>query len=166
MEKNTLQNGLIVTLLLLLPNAFFLLLTPQNVPPETEDQHQLKVKVLEVIEKLGQMGSFILPFFYAFRFDLVMDTVFFGIYCLLMVFYYAGWLRYIVTGRQFRMLFAPMSRVPIPMAITPVLAILAVAVNFHSWPLAISALILGFGHIPVSWLEWQRCLTASQTSRE
>ncbi len=155
------QNGWIVTLLLLLPNAFFLLLSPRNVPPETDGQRQLKVTILETIEKLGQIGSFVLPFFYAFRFGSMLDMISFIVYGALMVFYYAGWMRYIVTGRQFRMLFAPMAGVPIPMAIAPVLAVLVVALNFHAWPLAVAALILGAGHIPVSWLEWQRCLSAA-----
>ena len=62
--------GWIVILLLLLPNAFFLLLKPRNVPPETDGQREFKVQVLETVEKLGQIGCFILPIFYSFRFEL------------------------------------------------------------------------------------------------
>ncbi len=160
------QNGWIVTLLLLLPNALYLLLSPKNIPPETDGQREWKVKIFETIEKLGQVGSFALPFVYAFRFENTVDWVSFGVFAGLMVFYYAGWLRYAITGRQFRLLFAPMAGVPIPMAVAPVLAILAGPINFHSWPLAVAAVILGLGHIPVSWLEWQRCLAAGPVKRD
>jgi hypothetical protein len=154
------QNGWIVTFLLLLPNAFFLLLTPRNVPPETDGEHQFKVQVLETVEKLGQIGCFVLPVFYGFRFGAAVDWITLVLFILLMSFYYAGWMRYIVKGRQFRQLFSPMAGIPIPMAVAPVMALLAVAANFHSWPLAVAALILGAGHIPVTWLEWQRCQSA------
>jgi hypothetical protein len=43
------------------------------------------------------------------------------------------------------------------MAVAPVLAILFASINFHFWPLTVAAVILGAGHIPVSWMEWQRC---------
>jgi hypothetical protein len=152
--------GWIVTVLLLLPNAFFLLLSPRNVPPETDGNRQFKVQILESVEKLGQIGSFVLPFFYSFYTQSPIDLIFLSLFCLLMGFYYAGWVRYILQGRLFSSLYAPMAGIPLPMAVAPVLAILAAAVNFHAWPLALAALILGAGHIPVSWLEWQRCLSA------
>jgi hypothetical protein len=151
------QTGWIVTLLLLLPNAFFLLLTPRNVPPETDGRRQFKVQVFETIERLGQIGSFVLPCFYSFRTLSVWDQISLGLFCVLMGFYYAGWVRYVKEGRQFQWLFAPMLGIPLPMAIAPVLAVLVAAINFHSWPLALAALILGTGHIPVSQLEWMRC---------
>jgi hypothetical protein len=152
--------GWIVTVLLLLPNAFFLVLSPQNIPPETDGNRQFKVQVLETVEKLGQVGCFVLPFFYSFYTQTAFDLIFLGLFCLLMGFYYAGWVRYILQGRLFRSLYTPMAGIPLPMAVAPVLAILAAAVNFHAWPLALAALILGAGHIPVSWLEWQRCQNA------
>lgn len=151
------NNGWILTALLLLPNALYLLLTPSDVPPETDGRRLFKVQVLETIEKLGQIGSFALPLFCAFRFDSAIDVVSFALFCGLMAFYYAGWIRYAAGGRPFRLLFAPMIGVPIPMAVAPVLAIFCASINFHFWPLTVAAVILGVGHIPVSWMEWQRC---------
>lgn len=159
------STGWIVTLLLLLPNAFYLLLTPRDVPPETDGRRQFKVQILETVEKLGQIGSFILPFFYSFQVETVPDKMTLILFCLLMGFYYAGWLRYVTRGRLFRLLFAPMAGIPVPMAVAPVLAILVAAANFYSWPLALAALILGAGHIPVSLLEWQRCQSANGLSK-
>lgn len=151
------QTGWIVTLLLLLPNAFFLLLTPRNIPAETDGNRQFKVQVFETIERLGQIGSFVLPCFYSFQTQSTWDQISLGLFCALMGLYYAGWFRYIKEGRQFRLLFMPMLGIPLPMAIAPVLAVLMAAINFHSWPLGLAALILGAGHIPVSQLEWTRC---------
>jgi len=151
------SNGWILTALLLLPNALYLLLTPRDVPPETDGRRLFRVQVLETVEKLGQIGSFALPFFCVFRFDTPIDVTSFVTFCLLMAFYYAGWVRYAMGGRPFRLLFAPMAGVPVPMAMAPVLAILAASINFHFWPLTVAAVILGIGHIPVSWMEWQRC---------
>lgn len=153
--------GWIVTLLLLLPNALFLLLSPRNVPPETDGQRQFKVQIFETIEKLGQVGCFVLPFFYFFHTFTLMDQLSLVLFCILMGFYYAGWFRYIREDRQFFNLFAPMLGVPLPMAVAPVLAVFMASVNFHSWPLALAAAILGVGHIPVSWLEWLRCQAVS-----
>ncbi len=151
-------NGWIVTFLLLLPNALFLIFKPRNVPVETDGRRQFNVQVLETVERLGQIGCFALPFFYNFHFDTLLDKLALAIFCLFMGIYFAGWTRYIHLGRDFRWLFAPMYGIPVPMAVMPVLAILAVAVNFRAWPLGLAALILSAGHIPVSWLEWKRCL--------
>ncbi len=150
-------NGWIVTLLLLLPNALFLFFAPRNVPVETDGRRQFRVQVLETVERLGQIGCFALPFFYNFHFDSLWEKLALALFCLFMGIYYAGWTRYMQQGREFRWLFAPMLGVPLPMAVMPVLAVFAAAANFHAWPLALAALILGAGHIPVSWLEWQRC---------
>lgn len=150
-------NGWIVTFLLLLPNALFLFLAPRNVPVETDGRRQFKMQVLETVERFGQIGCFALPFFYNFHFETLGDKLALAFFCLFMAIYFTGWTRYIQQGREFRWLFAPLLGIPLPMAVMPVMALIAVAVNFRAWLLAAAALILGFGHIPVSWLEWQRC---------
>ena len=68
----------------------------------------------------------------------------------LVALYYLLWVRYLVGGRPFRLLYAPLGPVPVPLALTPVLAFLSASVWLQNWPLAAAALVLGVGHITVS----------------
>lgn len=64
--------------------------------------------------------------------------------------YYLLWMRYLTRGRTAGSLFEPVWRVPVPMAILPVIAFAAAAVWLGNPWLAAAALILGVGHIPAS----------------
>lgn len=64
--------------------------------------------------------------------------------------YYLLWVRYLTRGRTAGLLFEAVWRVPVPMAILPVLTFLAAAAWLGNPWLAASALILGAGHIPAS----------------
>ena len=66
--------------------------------------------------------------------------------------YYAGWTRYFLRGRSHALLFEPFLRLPIPLAISPIVYLLAASMLLGSWCLALATVILGFGHL---WISYQ-----------
>lgn len=151
--------GGIVTIAILLPNVLIWLLPPREVPPETdlEDTQRQHFRRLRIVERVGQAGSFLIPFFYALPplREASVDAL--AVMALALSFYYAGWVRYASKGHRYLLLFAPFLGVPLPMAVSPVIYFIAAAVFLHSWPLAVAAVILAAGHIPVSQAAWKRC---------
>lgn len=139
--------GWLFTLLILLPNALMLLRPPRQVPGNLNTG-----RLLEMIERTGQAGCFILPIFYQGSLNGGgWQLCGLGLAGGALLFYYAGWLRYLLQGRGFRLLFAPMCGVPIPLAAAPVVYFFAAALFLAAWPLALAALALAAGHLGVSW---------------
>lgn len=139
--------GWLFTLLILLPNVLMLLRPPQQVPGNLKTD-----KKLEALERAGQAGCFILPIFYQASLSAPWwQAAGLGLAAAALLFYYAGWLRYLLQGQAFRLLFAPMCRVPIPLAVAPVIYFFAAGLFLAAWPLALAALLLAAGHLGVSW---------------
>ncbi len=148
--------GGIISLVVLLPNLLLFALPPEGVPPRAEKKDGL-LKIMVGIERLGQIGCFVIPFFYqlpALREASVDSLV---MMALALVFYYIGWARYALKGHRFVLLFAPMFGIPLPMAVSPLLYFAAAAIFLRSMPLVIAAGILTMGHLYVSYSEWKRC---------
>jgi hypothetical protein len=148
--------GGIVTLAILLPNILFLLLPPREAPAEHREKDSRFGKI-EIIERIGQAGVFLIPFFYplpALR-ETSVDAL--AVMVLVLLFYYSGWVRYATKGHRFLLLYAPFLGVPLPMAISPIVYFAAAAVFLGSWPLAAATVLLAAGHIPVSYAAWNRC---------
>lgn len=148
--------GGIITLAVLLPNLLMLLLRPVGVPPRPEKKDGL-MKFMEVIERTGQAGSFLIPFFYplpALR-EASVDAL--VVMALALLFYYVCWARYALKGHRFVLLYAPMFGVPLPMAVSPVVYFAAAAIFLRAMPLAIAVGLLAIGHLYVSYCEWKRC---------
>ncbi len=148
--------GGLITLLILLPNLLMLALPPTAVPPEKGRLAGLP-RVMGWVERAGQAGSFVIPFFYqlpALR-GASVDAL--AVMALALLFYYIGWLRYALKGHRFVLLFAPLLRIPLPLAVSPVIYFGAAAVYLRSWPLAAAAALLAVGHLYISQGEYQRC---------
>jgi hypothetical protein len=73
-----------------------------------------------------------------------------------LLFYYAGWARYVLKGRRFGLLFEPMAGVPLPMAVAPVIYLAGAALLLRSWPLLGAVILLAIGHLTVSRAEFLR----------
>lgn len=156
--------GGIITLLILIPNLLFLFFPPLQKPPAGEEKGPLHF-LMEAIERLGQIGSFLIPFFFKLPFVqlpaefraasvtgalIVMGSA--------LILYYVGWARYLTGGRRLCLLFAPMFRIPLPMAIFPILYFAGAAVLLRSLLLALAVVFLAVGHLFVSQREYVRCL--------
>ncbi len=150
--------GWIITAIILLPNLLFLVYPPNTIPPEPDEKSLSKKKKFEIIEKAGQVGCFVLPFFYSFQTKSTLDRISLTITIVALSLYYIGWIRYLSKGRLFYLLFSPMLHIPLPLAVAPIMAFLAAAMNFHSWLLGLAAVVLAAGHLVVSQIERERCL--------
>jgi hypothetical protein len=64
--------------------------------------------------------------------------------------YWALWVRYLATGRTASALYRPAWRVPVPMAVLPVLVFLCAGLWLGNIVIVAAALVLGAGHIPAS----------------
>jgi hypothetical protein len=155
--------GGLITLAVLLPNLLYLVLPPVLVPPELEKKGRLP-RIMEGIERVGQLGCFLIPFFYplpTLQEAFVDALVVMG---LALVFYFACWIRYAVKGHRFVLLYAPFLGIPLPMAILPVIYFAGAALLLRSWPLGLAVILLAAGHLYISRLEYSRCTIAAENS--
>ncbi len=148
--------GGVITLAVLLPNLLVLALRPVGIPPEPARKNR-RMKVMEIVERLGQVGCFAIPFFYRLPVLRNASVDALAVMTLALGFYYAGWARYAIKGHRFVLLYAPLLGAPLPMAISPVVYFAAASVFLESWPLAAATGLLAIGHLYVSQSEWLRC---------
>ena len=148
--------GGLITLAILLPNLLMLILPPREVPPELERKDN-RLRMMEIVERVGQAGAFLIPFFYPLPVLREASVDALAVMALALGFYYSGWVRYASKGHRFLLLYAPFLGVPLPMAAAPVVYFAAAAVFIGSWPLAGAVILLAAGHLYVSYSEWNRC---------
>jgi hypothetical protein len=149
------QLGGLITLLILFPNVFYFW-APRPPVDAYDIPRTLLDSAMGVLERAGQLGAFILPFFYDITFQPLGHTLALAGMGIVLVFYYVCWGRYFTMGRQAILLYAPLARIPLPMAVSPIVYFLAAALLFGSLPLAAAALVLAAGHLYVSQKEYLR----------
>jgi hypothetical protein len=147
---NAIPLGGAVTLLVLLPNLAAVFFPPrkQLEKPGKPDPKQLQL--FTVLERIGQVACFVLPFFYRLAFSSVIRGIALAVMALVLAVYYAGWVRYLVLGQDEALFYRPLLGIPLPMAVMPVLYFLAAALLLGSFWLLLAAILLGVGHIQVT----------------
>lgn len=136
--------GLIVGLAVLAPNLLLMWFPPRVPVPKASVP-----RLLGWIERAGQALCLVVPAItstgeHVGRWSVLMLVAITG--------YYALWARYLFTGRDGAALYRSWCRVPVPMAILPVLVFLSTAAWLSNAWIAIAAVILAVGHIPASTL--------------
>ncbi len=143
--------SLIITILVLIPNIFFSLKKtvnkPSNLPKEP--------LILTIIENIGRYGVFIIPLFYKIDVSGMLEIVDVAAMGLMLLLYYACWIRYFRNGGDFKWMFLPFMKIPIPLAISPVIYFMLSSIILHSLPMLIFSLLLAAGHIPISWQQYR-----------
>jgi len=132
--------GLLVSLAILLPNLVLLVAPVHDMPGALPTLPP----VIVWAERIGQAGCLVLPAITGGPAGLSPWAV---LTALLIAVYWALWLRYLIAGRRFAQLYAPLGPIPVPMAVFPVAAFFAAAAWLLSWPLAVAAAVLAVGHI-------------------
>ena len=150
--------SLLITAAVLLPNLIFLVFPPLNVNKYGKSADPL---LFTIVERVGQVGSFVLPLFFSLTFSGGIVAVAWIVMGLALAFYYAGWARYILRRRDYAFLFKSMLGIPVPMAICPVLYFLFSSVVLGSIYQALAAVVLGVGHITITAREHLRLKGAS-----
>jgi len=143
--------SLIVTLLVLIPNIIFSIRPPANKPSNLPKEPL----PLTIIENIGRYGVFIIPLFYGMDISGIWEIIAVSLMGLMLLLYYVCWIRYFRRGRDFKWMFLPFLKIPIPMALSPVLYFMLSSVILHSLPMFIFSLLLAMGHIPISWQQYK-----------
>lgn len=139
--------GILVVLLLLLPNICFSIFPPKNAP-----QNSKSVPVaFTIIEQIGRIACLIVPIVFGkkiaeqkFSYLVILMAV-----CLLI--YYICWILYFANGRKYSDLFKPIGFIPIPMAVFPLMYLILLGIWIKSPFFIVSAILFSIGHIIVSW---------------
>lgn len=136
--------GLIVSTLVLAPNLLLLWF-----PPRGQNVVARVPRLREGIERAGQALCLVVP---AITLPgpivwwwLLPGVVALATYCAL-------WCRYLAAGREQALLYAALWRIPVPMAVMPVVVFLCAAAWLSNPWIAIAAVVLAVGHIPVALL--------------
>jgi hypothetical protein len=154
--------SLLITAAVLLPNLLFLVLPPMNARKYGKSSDSL---ALTIVERAGQVSCFILPLFFPLSFTGSLVIAAWVVMGVTLGFYYAGWTRFFVQGRDYSFLFKPMLQVPVPMAISPVIYFLFASLVLGSIYQAVAAAVLGVGHISISMHEYRRIKAAELFNR-
>ena len=147
--------GWLIPLLVLLPNVLMVWFPPTEKPEDASGVNWW----LEALERLGQASVFVIPCFYRIRFQNTITTVILAVMSLALGCYYLCWWRYVQQGHRYALLFAPLWRIPLPMAVMPVIYFGAGAALLHSWPLAAATVVFASGHLAVSEHERRRIVS-------
>ena len=143
--------SLIITILVLIPNLFFSLKKPVNKPSNLPKEPLL----LTIIENIGRYGVFIIPLFYEMDVSGVLEKVAIAAMASMLLIYYACWIRYFRNGSDFKWMFLPFMKIPIPLATSPVIFFMLSSIILHSIPMLIFSILLTTGHIPISWQQYK-----------
>lgn len=145
--------SVITPLLVALPNLLWAKFPPVDTP-QNSHLHRSRNRLLEICEQIGRMSVFVVPLFYApqpaahgYRLALALMAT-------SLLVYYCGWLRFFSGGRRSAQLLQPLWLLPIPLAISPVVYFAGAALLLQSWTMLLAALLLGVGHIPLTYREY------------
>ena len=142
--------GILIVAAILLPNILWMAFPPTSVPMNDEQPESQVRLIMTAIENLGRIGCFILPLFFEPEISGVFEVMALMMMVLSLVIYYAGWTRYFVRGREYELLFQSLWKLPLPMAIAPIIYFLGAVVILHSYFLLVAWMLLAIGHLYVS----------------
>lgn len=137
--------GLLIAVAILLPNALLIAFPPRagSLPPVSAGL------VFTILERAGQVGCLAALVSAGAAFD-ARPSVFPVVLVAFVAVYWGLWVRYLRT-REARLLYSPWLRIPIPMAVFPVLAFATAGLWSLSPWLGAAVLVLAIGHLANSW---------------
>jgi hypothetical protein len=126
-----------IPMLILLPNLLVVIREPTNIP----DKPANEPIIYRILERIGQMGFFLLPLFLTWAPNTFLKRILLILMFASLLLYYLCWIRFIIHSFNYKYLYLPLLRVPIPMAIFPVFYLCFSAFILESY-LMISIIIL------------------------
>jgi hypothetical protein len=144
--------GGIIALAVLVPNILTVFFPPTIRLANVSQPKDKRLQIMTVVERIGQVGSFVIPFFYRLSLAGPKDAAALAVMIGALILYYAGWVRFIIQGRAEALFYRSLLGIPLPMAVMPVIYFLAAAVLLDSVWLLLAAIALGAGHLTISWL--------------
>jgi hypothetical protein len=144
--------GFIIASVIFAPNLLFFRFPPKDAPEGLKDAGIVFV----ILERAGQAGCLVLLSILKDNFSGLTLNVWFVLLIICIIAYYCLWIRYIVLGYAFALLFQPLVGIPVPMAIFPVLAFAFAAVLGRSVWLGVAVILLAIGHFVNSWKTYKQ----------
>ncbi|MHA2230637.1 MAG: hypothetical protein ACXABZ_09685, partial [Candidatus Thorarchaeota archaeon] len=142
--------GILIVAAILIPNFLWMAFPPTTVSKHEEQPESQVRKIMTVIENLGRIGCFILPIFFEPEINGVFEVVALMMMVLSLVIYYGGWTRYFIRGREYELLFQSLWKIPLPMAVAPIIYFFGAVVILHSLVLLVAVILLALGHLYIS----------------
>lgn len=145
--------GTVTAVLMLFPSIiFFIKFPPKNVPSDIKDAPTF----FTILEKIGQASCFALMIASNDYFKLDNINIFMILMIICILIYYGIWIRYVVQGQEFYLIWKPFLFIPIPLAVFPVCAFgFAALWGKYIW-LGIATVILAIGHCAVTWNSYKQ----------
>jgi hypothetical protein len=144
--------GILIAALVLLPNIFFMLLPRTNMSAEQPGSS----RYIDILEHSARILYFALIIFTTGKNTISYAGPFIYIALGSLLIYYILWLRYFFSGMDYRYLFDTVLHVPLPMAVFPILFLLASALWLKNIPSVIAALLFAAGHFINSYITYQQ----------
>lgn len=144
--------GLTIILIIFAPNLLYVKYSPKDIPNDLKD-----VSVFfTMLERGGQVAFFIILVLSKNNYQTIKINMWFVLMVINIIGYYALWIRYVIKGHYFSLLFKPIWIIPIPMAIFPVLAFGFASLLGKSIYLGIAVVVFSIGHFVNSWNSYMR----------
>jgi len=144
--------GLAIILIIFAPNLLYIKYSPKDIP----DDLRAVSGVFTALERVGQTAFFIILILSKNNYQNIKINIWFVLMVISITVYYGLWIRYITKGKYFSLLFKPIWRIPIPMAIFPVLAFGFAALLGKSIYLGLAIVVFAIGHFVNSWNSYIR----------
>ncbi len=151
-----LYSGWLITLAIALPNLLWVIFPPRSKPVRPTSPPGQVTRLMEIVDRIGQASVLVIPFYYNLKIETTVDMLLFAVLLSTLGVYYAGWVRYMIKGRDLVWYYRSLWGLPIPMHILPVIYFLAASGLLHSIPLAIATILFGIGHIYMGQIGFKR----------
>ena len=103
-----------------------------------------------LLEGVGRIGVFSVPLFLSLSVSTPADDLALCVAVAALAFYYLVWARYFLQGRTAALLYRQIAGIPVPLAVSPVVFLLACSVLTRSLLLAFVTVAFGSAHIFLS----------------
>lgn len=138
--------GLLLAVLILVPNLLIYIFPPTNILSKVDAG-----LLFTLLERVGQVACIFILIMSKENYQSINIDSLFALFGLFILFYYGLWIRYVVKGHDFKLLFKSILFIPIPMAIFPVFAFFFMALWIQSTYLLLAVFVLSIGHFVNSW---------------
>lgn len=145
----SLKSGVVIPVLLMLPNVVWMLL------PKLDMGSRGSVPlVLTIAENVARVVVLALPFFFALQLTKRYSMLTVAGMALALTIYYAAWARYFVGGGAVTLLSAPLLGIPSPLAFAPIAFLILSSYLLDSWWMLAASMVFGALHV------WVQALTS------
>lgn len=143
--------GTLIALSIFAPNLLMIKFPPNHVPVHLTSEGLMYT----LLERVGQVGCIGILVISKDNFQDLKFSVWLLLIIISIASYYYLWIRYVVMGQKYTLLWEPLMRIPIPMAVFPVCAFGFAAIWGKSIGLGIVVIVFSIGHFKNSWNSYQ-----------